>query len=1012
MKLFEIMRHYQRLAYALTGMLIMVGIASWFTMARQEDPSFPQRAGLIKVVFPGVTAGQIEKLITEPLEEQLTEVEELRSIKSTSRDDVVLVVMQLQDRIYDTDAAWDRVRRAMEKAERDFPQGVVEFSLDDQRVEIPAVVISVVGSGDIVSMAEQAEKLKKQLLHVAGVSRIEINGDPEKELRIELDNNTLNQLGINRDQVVAAIQTHNKIIPGGLIRTGNQGLRIASGSDLQHTGDIEAIPIALPNGQRIPLHALGKISIAPKEPKAAQSYHKGARAVSLGIFLQRGQVDSIKFGVALRERLDSVREQYAPLKIEEIFFQPDFVADRLSGLQLSLLGSISIIALAVVFALGWRNGLMVASVVPVVAIIALAIYSIGGGVLHQIAVIGVVISLGILVDNAIVVVEAIEQGLQQGLNRKAAVKEAVAKMAFPLFTSTGTTVAAFIPLLLSKGGTGDFTRGVPVMIILSLIISYIISVLVLPLLAEHLVRERVRKKSRFLEYTSEKLVSISRYHAGKAMIVGLAALVLTLALLPMLKLQFFPSADRDQVYIDITLPGDATLERTLTLSSQVEEALLERIDVSDVFRSVGMTGFRFYYNLDGVPDSTNLARLMVNTTGLAANQHIIDWVEDTLQPRFPEATLIAKKLGQGPPSPAPVEIRLIGQSQSQLFKAADQVKAILARAPGTHMIRDDLDTGIAEFSVRVENNTAQELGISNEQVATGLFGQSRGLNAGEYRYGDDPITIRIRSDGGDHTQAEELRSLYLYDENGDAVPLDAVAEVSAQWSPAVIHHYGGQRSVTMLSELLPGAAYNEVLAALDKELEHQPLPDGVELELGGDAEGSSKANNALLKTAPLGIMLLLFFMLLQFNSFRRLGIILTTIPLSAMGIIPGLFLSGQPFGFQSLLGVIALIGIVVNNAIVLLDLVDARLAEGVSVDEAVAQSIRERTAPILLTTATTVLGLLPLALSASTLWPPMAWAIISGLMMSTLLTLVFIPVLCRVLLTPSQSLPQPGVIPA
>lgn len=258
--------------------------------------------------------------------------------------------------------------------------------------------------------------------------------------------------------------------------------------------------------------------------------------------------------------------------------------------------------------------------------------------------------------------------------------------------------------------------------------------------------------------------------------------------------------------------------------------------------------------------------------------------------------------------------------------------------------------------------------------------------------------MRVRSAAGDLTTTAELSSQYIYNAAGQSVPLDAVATLKSQWTSAVIRHYKGIPTVTIHSELMPGAAYNTVLKKVFAALDENPLPGAVTLQLGGDAEGSADANRAILKSVPIGVMLLLLFMLVQFNSFRRLTIILATIPLAAVGIIPGLVLSDQPFGFQSLLGVIALIGIVVNNAIVLLDVVDARLREGANIDSAVAQSIDARTAPILLTTATTVLGLLPLAFSASTLWPPMAWAIISGLLMSTLLTLIVIPVLCRMML--------------
>ncbi|MDF1764365.1 MAG: efflux RND transporter permease subunit, partial [Oleibacter sp.] len=594
MKLFGYIHRYKRLVLALTAMFMLLGIASWLTMARQEDPSFPYRTGTIRVVFPGLSAEQIEKLITEPLEEQLAEVEEIRRVKSTSRDNVTIFVVELLDRIYDTDAAWDRVRRAMEKAEQDFPQGVTEFVLEDRRMDIPAAVISIVGTADTLELALQANRLKRQLLAVNGVSRIDIEGDPEKELRIDLDSAMMSQLSINRDQIVSAIQAHNHIIPGGVIRIGDHALRVDTSSDLQQRSDVESIPIRLATGQQIPLSAIAAVKFVPREPMAGQTYHNGMRAVSLGIYTKRGQVDAIAFGEQIRERLNTVRADYQPLDIVETFFQPDYVADRLEGLQYNLLGSILIIALTVIAALGWRNGLLVAGVLPVVAIIVLAIYNLGGGVLHQIAVIGIVISLGILIDNAIVVVEAIVQALQAGGSRREAVESAFLQMAFPLFTSTGTTVAAFIPLLLSKGGTGDFTRGIPVMIILSLLVSYIISVMVLPLIAERLVGIPKHDNQRWIKKISEKLIYLSRYQAKWALLFIVIIMAVTVMLLPMLKLQFFPQADRNQVVIDMTFPSDSSLERVAEVSANLEQQLLARADVVAVMRSVGMSGCRFY----------------------------------------------------------------------------------------------------------------------------------------------------------------------------------------------------------------------------------------------------------------------------------------------------------------------------------------------------------------------------------------------------------------------------------
>ena len=997
MTLYRILARYQRFVFGFAVLMTLAGLVAYGSMARQEDPSFPYRVGTLQVVFPGASADQIEKLITEPLEEEMAQVEEIKQLESVSRDNVAVLTIQLQDRIYDTDAAWDRVRRAMERAERAFPAGVTELELDDRRMDIPTVVLSVTGHDDPVVLADAADDIKHHLLSVTDVSRIEINGAPEKELVIATEETVLHQLGINRQTIVDQLRQRNELIPGGLINNGTRFIRINTRSDVQQLNDLALLPITLPNGQRVPLNALASIRVEPRQPLAAQTFHNGERAVSLGVITVRGQTDTIVFGERLRAKLEEIRPLFAPLEIREAFFQPAYVKSRLDNLQNSLLLSAGIIAVIVLLALGWRTGLLVALVLPVVALITLAVYNMGGGILHQIAVIGIVISLGILVDNAIVIVESIETQLRQGLTRAAAVKQSVTQLAMPLFSSTGTTIAAFIPLLLSKGGTADFTRGIPVMIVLAMITSYVISVFLLPLVAFYWLKPGKQKAMPGSAWIAQRLVWVQQRHYRAALVLVLVLMIAVLAMVPNLKMQFFPSADRNQVVIDLELPTGSPVDYTAALSARLEQQLQQQPGVASVMRAVGMTGFRYFYNLSSLPSAPNRARLMVNTQTFADNQRVIDWIEQDAKYQMPEATLIAKPLGQGPPLPAPIVIRLQHPDKGVLVGATHQALQALYAVEGTRTIRTNMDTGIPELQLSIDDYSSAELGIRRPQITGAIFGQVRGLDAGQYRYSNEPITMRVRSRSGEHTRLDRMPALYLYQDQ-QPIPLQTMARINAAVADSEIYHFNGLPSVNIYSELQPGAAFNQVLSAFFTRIEQQPLPAGVNVVVGGESEGSENANKAILKTAPIGIMVMIFFMLLEFNSYRRLLMVLSTIPLAAVGILPGLVLTGSPFGFQSLLGVIALVGIVVNNAIVLLDVVDSEQHAGSSVLAAVQRAIAQRTAPILLTTATTILGLLPLALSSSTLWPPLAWAVISGLAMSTLLTLIVVPALCQLLL--------------
>jgi multidrug efflux pump subunit AcrB len=366
--------------------------------------------------------------------------------------------------------------------------------------------------------------------------------------------------------------------------------------------------------------------------------------------------------------------------------------------------------------------------------------------------------------------------------------------------------------------------------------------------------------------------------------------------------------------------------------------------------------------------------------------------------------IVPRKLEQGPPVQAPVEVRLFGERFDDLYSAAVRVADTLVQVPGTRDIRHDLGPGVPTIRFAIDDAAAARFGLNRASVAQTLYGRSRGLSVGELYIGEDPIPVVVRSSQGERLGAEALETLELPAADGRLIPLSQVTTLTTSWKPAAINHRDGRRVVTVSSQLQTGVAFSQVLKSLEPKLRQLDLPQGIEMAFGGDAEGSGEANSALMMSLPIGLLLLIGVLLMEFNSFRRVALVLLTIPLSAAGIVPGLLIGNQPFGFMSLLGVFALIGIVVNNAIVLLEVIEARRRQGADLDDAVIDAVSRRIRPILLTTGTTVAGLLPLALSASTLWPPLASAMISGLLASTLLTLVVLPAAYRLVFGRSRGL--------
>jgi multidrug efflux pump subunit AcrB len=558
-------------------------------------------------------------------------------------------------------------------------------------------------------------------------------------------------------------------------------------------------------------------------------------------------------------------------------------------------------------------------------------------------------------------------------------------------------------MLISSGPTAEFTRSIPIIIMLTLVVSYVYALFVTPILSQLALRPGAARNTQFLERIG---TGIARFAGRRPLSVMVAAGLLLFASLLLsrnMAQQFFPSADRNQVLVDVKLAEGSHLDSTDQAVRVVEKALLERPEVTRVASFIGRSAPKFYYNVPRVPFSPHFAQLIVQTRSVPDNLPLIAFIRKSLRPKLPQAEIVTRKLEQGPPVQAPVEIHLSGTDLDRLNQATLAVTGMLKSIDGTLDVRHDLGPGAPTLRFRIDDAVAARYGISRVDVAQAIHGRTRGMPIGELYAGEDPIPVLIRSAAGDRLAVSDLEIVDVPAADGRSIPLAQLAHIEPAWQPAAIKHLNASRVVTISSQLQEGYTYTQVLSLLSPRLEDLAMPAGVSISYGGDAEGSGEANREMMRNLPIGILLLLAVLLAEFNSFRRIAIILMTVPLAAAGVIPGLLIGQQPFGFMSLLGVIALVGIVVNNAIVLLEVVEKRIQQGAAMGVALEDAVARRIRPILLTTATTVAGLLPLAVSSSTLWPPLASAMISGLLASTLLTLAVVPALYRLLMSPIQA---------
>lgn len=986
-----------RLVLAFAGLLSLVGLLAWLEMDRQEDPFFPYRYGQILVQWPGADPTEVERLVLDPLEEQLAQVEEVVEIIGTVRLGVAHVWVGMHQHIYDTDSAWDRIRNAVADAEREFPPGPLPAEVRDRSMDAHAVTLTLTGSDDLLELLAAARELRRDLFRLPAVASVDVVGDPGEQLLIAIDPATAAARGIDAADLARQLAARNRTLAGGTLDIRGRSLVLDPATELAALDELAATPVRLADGAMLPLAEVADIRLSPEEPATERMWHDGRPAVGLGVVIPSRRINAVEAGERIRALVNAVRADYAPLTIDEMFYQPRWVEQRLTELGRSLLSGVTIVALILLVFMGARMGLLVASLLPLVTLSALALFAVGGGTLHQIAIAGLVIALGMLVDNAIVMVENLQWHLDQGRSRREACNTAVRELAAPLIAATGTTLAAFTPLLLSAGDTADFTRGIPILVMLTLTVSYFFALFVTPILGNRFLQPSPARQQPFIESIGRRVGGFGRRRPA---VVLIATLVLVLASAfgsQWLSRDFFPSTDRNQLLVDISFPEGTRTGHAALAANGLADLLRERDDVTAVHSFAGFSGPRFFYNLIQIPASPHFARLVVITRDAATIDAVMAEARRRASVEIPEAQVVAHRLGQGPPINAPVELRLYADDARSRQRAVDALLAALRDTPGAIDVRHTLGTGIPSLAFAIDDAEAARYGVSRERIGQLLADATRGRQFSTWRLGREPVPMRIRSPEGEQFPAEALDGLMIVTDAGP-MPLALFVERSVEFEPAVIEHYGLQRMSRVLAETEPGATYNDVLNALEPELAELDLPDDVRIEYAGAAAEAGSANTALFSALPLGILLLLVFLLWQFNSFRLVGIVLVTVPLAAVGVVPGLILAGQPFGFTAMLGIVALVGIVVNNAIVLIDVAERLRGGGASIGDAIEQAVARRTRPILLTTATTIAGLIPLTLTRSTLWPPMAWAIISGLLASTLLTLLVIPVLYRLLM--------------
>ncbi|TGM05204.1 efflux RND transporter permease subunit [Leptospira jelokensis] len=973
--------------------LFFLGILEFLIMPREEDPRLKERFGVLKMIYPGASVETIHRLVILPTEEALAEVPSIANLEIRVRPEVMIAEIRLNDQMgteQEINDAWKRIEDTIKRTESKYPNGLLPWDLNRRVTEQEAILVSITGSEDILFLKSETESLKTDLMKINSVSKINRLADPEEEIEILITKQRLEEKGISLRLMMDWIQSNNHNIAPGALAIDGKKVMVQSDGWFRDLSTFSLFPIPLPGGQIVNFSELANVSKKPKFPVTEIMRANGKNALGLGIIAKK-DINLISFGESIGNKIDEWQKNHPKVTVKIINSQPNYVKTRLRELGFNLVSGIFIVAFVLVVMMGLRMGILSAMIVPVIAIISLGIYGMFGGVLHQISIAAFVMALGLLIDNVIVILESIQEKIDEGQEILTSTIETIQHLSFPLLSATGTTLASFIPLLGSSGNSADFTRAIPIINMITLTVSFFFALLVTPILGMQVLRKNKPTKLSLYERVSEKIGIFIPFHAKKILFfVSILFLISIIGFLYLPK-KFFPDADRDQLILDVRMPEGTDIFETNRLAYQIESWLSADKRLKSVIVFVGRSVPLFYYNLNQSRNSPNVAQFILNFKDIREKDSFKKDFQNILDQKLHMGNAVLLELKQGPPVKAPIEIRFFSEDHSDLEMANQRILKTLYEIPGIKDVRADLSIGIPVLHWQNDDATLTRYKTSRSEVTLSILAQTNGIPLGYYRAGEKPIPIKIRTSDTSNLSSDSIDKNYIFSTRTENVKLESVSHLAVVWEPAYLYKKNRQTGASIYAELENGYSAIEVTKLINQKLKFGSLPNSVQWEFGGEEAESGSANQSLVAVAPLGMMILISFLLFEFGSWKKVGVILLTVPLTMIGVVPGLLLSGKPFGFLSLLGIFALVGIVVNNGILLLDYMSNAIREGMPLSEAIQYSISKRIRPILLTTLTTVAGLFPLTITDATLWPPFAWTMISGLLGSTFLTLFVIP---------------------
>lgn len=1026
-----VMYRNPRLLLLAVCLILVAGLSSFHTLPRLEDPTLQQRFALVKTRFPGADAARVETQVTDPIEEKLREVEEIKNVKSTSSAEISIIEVELHDEVRHVDEVWSRIRDKLGDIKPMLPESARGPVFEDVDTRGYAMIVGLVweqdGPSNFAILGRHAEELEDVLLCLPGTEDVRKFGAPREEITVEIERSQVVALGLDPERISEQIAGSDAKVSAGQLHSAADDLLVEVLSELDSLDRIRQMPIRIGDGGRfVRLGEIATISKGVARPRADEVLLDGHTSVALAVYvLPNHRVDH--WSDFAQATLESYAEGLPEgVRLQVIFDQSRYTRSRLDSLLGNLLlGGFAVVCVVLVM-MGWKSAVAVGSALPLSALMVFAGMRCLKIPIHQMSVTGLIIALGLLIDNAIVIVDEVRNSLNAGIKPLRAIGGSVRHLAIPLFGSTLTTALAFMPIALMDGPAGEFVYAIASSVILALCSSLLLSLTVIPALMVYLngsskpqpVRAWWRDGfscpgwktayRRTLKYVFHRPV-IGLVLAATLPFVGFFGAT-------QLSEQFFPPAERDQFQIEFDLPPQTSIEETRAVVQAARELMLADDAVEAVHWFLGENAPSFYYNmLNSRDDAPFFAQALVQLKTAEDAPNVIRRLQTLLDERFPQGRTLARQLQQGPPFESPVELRLYGPDLDRLRALGESVRAVLADTPDVLHTRAELGVVLPKLGLVIDEDAARLAGLDHASIARQFQVSLEGTLGGTLTEGTEDLPIRVRLTDGERGDLEKLLSLDLAagttgsptGANSPPIPVSAVAHVRLLPEAGAILRRNGRRVNNVQAFVTTGVLPATVLASFRRRLAEAQIefPAGYSFEYGGETEERAKSVGNLMGSVGVLGVLMAATLVLSFGSFR-LAALIAVVAVLSVGLGAGaLWLFGYPFGFMAIVAIMGLVGVAVNDSIVVLAGIrgDSRATTGDP--DAVAEVVVRATRHVLATTVTTVAGFTPLMVDGGGFWPPVATAIAGGVVGSTLLALYFVPS-AYVMLNPQAAQPQ------